>query len=70
MFQNKNHDKVNLLLGQLFDKKYYKIAYLCSELICRDFANVGLFFNNTKIILEQYKVDNIIKYDFKNKRFL
>ena len=68
--QNKNHDIVNLLIGQLFDKKYHKIAYLCSELICRDFTDVGLFFSNSKNILEQNAVDNIIKFDFKNKRFL
>ena len=68
--QNKNYDMVNLLVGQLFDKKYYKIAYLCSELICRDFNEVGLFFNNSKNIIEHNALDNIIKYDFKNKRFL
>ena len=68
--QNKNYDIVNLLVGQLFDKKYYKIAYLCSELICKDFTEVGLFFNNSKKIIEHNALDNIIKYDFKNKRFL
>ena len=68
--QNKNYDIVNLLVGQLFDKKYYKIAYLCSELICKDFTEVGLFFNNSKKIIEHNSLDNIIKYDFKNKKFL
>ncbi len=68
--QNKNYDMVNLLVGQLFDKKYYKIAYLCSELICRDFNEVGLFFNNSKKIIEHNALENIIKYDFKNKKFL
>ena len=68
--QNKNYDIVNILVRQLFDKKFYKIANLCSELICRDFAHVGLFFNNSKIIIEHNVADNIIKYDFKNKIFL
>ena len=57
-------------MGQLFDKEYYKIAYLCSELICKDFTEAGLFFNNSKNIIEQNALDNIIKYDFKNKKFL
>ena len=68
--QNKNHKIVNNLVEQLFDKKYHQIAYVCSDLICRDFNEAGLFFNNSKNILECNTINNIIKYDFKNKRFM
>ena len=68
--QNKNHKMANNLVGQLFDKKYYKVAFLCSELICRDFYKAGLIFNNSKNAIEHNKINNIIKYDFKNKNFL
>ena len=62
-FQVKREEIATKFIDKTVDKIYRNIAISCSKLICKDFTEVGLFFNNpTK--------SNIINYNFKDKKYI
>ena len=58
-------------LGNLQKTTQFIITISCSKLICKDFTDVGLFFNDPKSYSDfTIKTNNVINYDFrKNKNF-
>ena len=59
------------LIDTMVDTTYRNVAISCSKLICKNFTEVGLFFDDPKSYFHYTtKTDNVINYDFrKNKYF-
>ena len=70
-FQVKKQAVATNLIDTMVDKTYRNVAISCSKLICKDFTDVGLFFNDPKSYSDfTIKTSNVINYDFrKNKNF-
>ena len=70
-FQVKKQAVATNLIDTMVDTTFKNIAISCSKLICKDFTDVGLFFNDPKSYSDfKTKTNNIIYYDFrKNKYF-
>ena len=62
-FQVKREETATNLIDKMVDKIYRNVAISSSQLICKDFTEVGLFFNNPTI-------SNIINYNFKDKKYI
>ena len=62
-FQVKREETATKFIDKTVDKIYRNIAISCSKLICKDFTEVGLFFNNPTR-------SNIINYNFKDKKYI
>ena len=70
-FQVKKQAVATNLIDTMVDKTYRNVAISCSKLICKDFTDVGLFFNDPDNYLNlQPKINNIINYDFKNNKYV
>ena len=70
-FQVKKQAVATNLIDKMVDKTYRDVVISCSKLICKDFTDVGLFFNDPKSYSDfTIKTNNVINYDFrKNKNF-
>ena len=70
-FQVKKQAFATNLIDSIVDTTYRDVAISCSKLICKDFTDVGLFFNDPKSYFDNTtKTNNVINYDFrKNKYF-
>ena len=70
-FQVKKQAVATNLIDTMVDTTYRNIAISCSKLICKDFTDVGLFFNDPVNYFNlQPKINNIINYDFKNNKYV
>ena len=59
------------LTSDMVEKVYLNIANSCAKLICKDFTDVGLFFDDpSKHPIIGRKVNNIIDYNFRDKKFI
>ena len=69
--QIKNEKIATNLISDMTEKVYLNIANSCTKLICKDFTDVGLFFDDpSKHPVIGRKVNNIINYDFRDKKFI
>ena len=69
--QIKNEKIAMNLISNMGEKVYLNIANSCAKLICKDFTDVGLFFDNpSKHPVIGRKVNNIINYNFRDKKFI
>ena len=69
--QIKNEKIATNLISHIAEKVYLKIVNSCAKLICKDFTNLGLFFDDPcKHPVIGRKVNNIINYDFRDKKFI
>ena len=70
-FQVKKQVVATKLIDTMVDKTYRNVAISCSKLICKDFTDVGLFFNDpVNYSYLQQNRNNIINYDFKNNKYV
>ena len=69
-FQFKKQAVATNLIDTMVDKTYRNVAISCSKLICKDFTDVGLFFNDPKIYFDfTIKNNNVINYVFKKNKY-
>ena len=69
--QIKNEKIATNLISDIVEKVYLNIANSSAKLICKDFTEVGLFFNDpSKHPAISRKVNKIINYDFRNKKII
>ena len=70
-YQIKKDEVATNLIDKMVDKTHRNIAISCSKLICKDFTDVGLFFNDPVNYPNlQQNINNIINYDFKNNKYV
>ena len=70
-YQIKKDEVATNLMDKMVYKTYRNIAISCSKLICKDFTDIGLFFNDPVNYSDfQPEINNIINYDFKNNKYV
>ncbi len=70
-FQVNNEQRGIILMNNMVEKLYWITAVSCSKLICKDFTDLGLFFNITKKdYFNEPIINNVINYDFKGKKYI
>ncbi len=70
-FQLKNEQIAIKLMNNMVEKTYWNTAVSCSKLICKDFTDLGLFFNITNNnYYNEPVISNVINYDFKGKKYI
>ena len=70
-FQVNNEQIAIKLMDNMVEKSYLNTAVSCSKLICKDFTDLGLFFNITnKNYWNESIISNVINYDFKGKKYI
>ena len=70
-FQVKKQAVATNLIDTIVDTTFRNVAISCSKLICKDFTDVGLFFNDPVNYSNlQQNINNIINYDFKNNKYV
>ena len=70
-YQIKKDEVATNLMDKMVYKTYRNIAISCSKLICKDFTDIGLFFNDPVNYSDfQPEINNIINYDFKNSKYV
>ena len=67
-----NNEQIGIkLMDNMVEKSYWNTAVSCSKLICKDFTDLGLFFNITnKNYWNESIISNVINYDFKGKKYI
>ena len=69
-YQVNNQAVATNLMDTMVDKTYKNVAISCSKLICKDFTDVGLFFNDPKSYSDfKTKTNNVISYDFRENKY-
>ena len=69
-FQVKKQAVATNLIDTMVEKTYRNVAISCSKLICKDFTDVGLFFNDPKSYSDfKTKTNNVISYDFRENKY-
>tara|TARA_B100000900_G_scaffold311720_1_gene270522 strand:- start:95 stop:580 length:486 start_codon:yes stop_codon:yes gene_type:complete len=67
-----NNEQIGIkLMGNMVEKSYWNTAVSCSKLICKDFTDLGLFFNiGNKNYRDEPTISNVINFDFKSKKYI
>ncbi len=70
-FQAHDEKTAKIIMDNMVEKSYWNTAVSCSKLICKDFTDLGLFFDNPKTYISYEPVkSNVINYDFKYKKYI
>ena len=70
-FQVKNEQIGIKLMDNMVEHSYWNTALSCSKLICKDFTDLGLFFNiANKNYCNKPTISNVINFDFKCKKYI
>ena len=67
-----NNEQISIkLMDKMVEKSYWNTAVSCSKLICKDFTDLGLFFNiANKNFYNESLINNVINFDFKGKKYI
>ena len=67
-----NNEQIGIkLMDNMVEKSYWNTAVSCSKLICKDFTDLGLFFNiANKNYCNQPTISKVISFDFKSKKYI